>query len=85
MSKNFVDIKSLTLDEILKYGCLGELSVSSIEDWNVLSEKIDEDTITFSEHEVEVETLKEEANIEYNYGYEKGYDEGWDAAMGEKD
>lgn len=80
---NFVNIKHLTLDEILKYGCNGDLPAISITDWNTLSEKIESETVPLEEYHEKVSDLEDELMDEYEAGRECGYDEGWDSAMEE--
>ena len=82
---NFVNIKHLTLDEILKYGCNGDLPVMSIADWNTLSEKIESETVSLEEYNEKMSELEDELKEEYEAGREAGYEAGYEDAMEEKD
>lgn len=76
-------INNLTLDEILHYGSLGEITISSPEEWKLLEglisgyvdthaeRLIDEDRQTYDEG---YEDGKQEG---FNDGEEVGYDKGW--------
>ena len=61
-------INNLTLDEILHYGSLGEITISSPEDWYALE-------ILIGRQTSEVDTSS------YPDGEEVGYRKGWDECV----
>lgn len=76
-------INNLTLDEILHYGSLGEITVASPEGWKFLEGLISDYVDTYAE------TLIDEDRQTYDEGYEEGfndgeevgYDKGWAACV----
>lgn len=78
-------INNLTLDEILHYGSLGEITVASPEDWQLLEGLISDYADTRAER------LIDEDRQTYDEGYEDGresghgvgFDEGWAACAKE--
>lgn len=66
-----MNINNLTLDEILHYGSLGEIVVSSPEDWQLIEGLISDYVGT------QAERLIDEDRQVYDEGYEDGKQEGF--------
>jgi hypothetical protein len=74
----FVDIKNLqTLDEVLHYGHLGEVEITSREDWDHLSRLMLEAGADCYEAGVEYVRDTEVSDADYECGVEDGYREGY--------
>lgn len=77
--------QNMTLDEVLHYGSLGELEISSSDDWKLLEKLI------YAYVNARAERLIDEDRQSYDEGYEDGresghgvgFDEGWAACVKE--
>lgn len=67
-------INNLTLDEILHYGMLGEVDISSPDEWGVLSQIIDARIEDVSPTEEDIDDRYDEG---FDDGEDVGYDKGW--------
>lgn len=72
-------INNLTLDEILHYGSLGEITVASPEDWQLIEGLIYDYVDTYAETLIDEgrQTYDEDYEEGFNDGEEVGYDKGW--------
>lgn len=76
-------ISNLTLDEIMHYGSLGEIIISSPEDWKLLEGLISDYVDTRDESLIDEDRQTYDGGYEdgkhegFNDGEEVGYDKGW--------
>lgn len=76
-------INNLTLDEILYYGGLGEITISSPEGWKLLEGLISDYVGTQAERLIDEDRQAYDEGYEdgkqegFNDGEEVGYDKGW--------
>ena len=79
-----MEIKSLqTIKEVLHYGSLGEVTISSSEDWRYIANIITEH-LAFVEAELadsEDEITSDDVDDSWDSGYELGREEGYTACM----
>ncbi|AHK11135.1 hypothetical protein S14_23 [Shewanella sp. phage 1/4] len=70
-----MNIKDLqTLDEVLKYGSLGEVVISTPEDWFYLDKIVDMELN--NKYTLGFDAGQEESSIESEYEFECGYEQG---------